>query len=45
MISSSSWYCNRSIKSICKFFLIVKNLLFLDIKESNVVYVADAVIE
>jgi hypothetical protein len=45
MISSSSWYCNCDIKSICNFLLIVEELFFLDIKECNVVYVAAAVIE
>jgi hypothetical protein len=45
MISSSSWYCNCDIKSVYKFLLIVKNLLFLDIKECNVLYVVAATIE
>jgi hypothetical protein len=44
MINLSSWYCNCSIKSICKFLLIIKNLFFLDIKECNV-YVPATVIE
>jgi hypothetical protein len=45
IINLSSWYCNCDIKSLCKFFLIVKNLFLLDIKECNVVYVAAKVIE